>query len=205
MYIAPDGSYSATYPGAWRRLGAGTIDWALCAILFLLTSIVAGVFQSLGVTSWEAGDLRGIPGSALIALSQVLVAAPVVAYFAYYWTRGSTLGMRALDFELVREETGRAPGWRRTLPRACLAFVIALAVNNVYLGWIGRPLDNFSSLERAVIVSSAVVVGLGLAAKAWTLGDERRRSLLDRMFGLVYVEELVFTRSDPSPWSESVR
>jgi len=93
MYIAPDGSYSATYPGAWRRLGAGTIDWALCAILFLLTSIVAGVFQSLGVTSWEAGDLRGIPGSALIALSQVLVAAPVVVASLLFTRLPETRGL----------------------------------------------------------------------------------------------------------------
>jgi hypothetical protein len=50
-------------------------------------------------------------------------------------------------------------------------------------------------------------VALLLAAKATMLVDERRRSLLDRAFGLVYLEELVFSRPDrgPWPWSGDVR
>jgi hypothetical protein len=35
--------------------------------------------------------------------------------------------------------------------------------------------------------------------------DGRRRSLLDRLFGLVYVEELVFTREGTLPWTRDVR
>jgi hypothetical protein len=37
--------------------------------------------------------------------------------------------------------------------------------------------------------------------------DERRRSLLDRAFGLVYLEEVVFTRAEqgPWPWARGVR
>ena len=205
MYIAPDSSYSATFPGVRRRLGAGAIDWLLAWVVFLIASIVGGVFQAVGVTSWEDGDLRGIPGAVLIVFSQLLVAAPVVAYFAYYWTRGSTLGMRALDIELVREETGKPPGWKRALPRACLAFVVSLAVYNVMLAWTGRAVEEYSSAERALIAASAVAAGLCLAAKMWMVVDERRRSLLDRAFGLLYVEELVFTRAARSPWTEAGR
>jgi hypothetical protein len=207
MFIAPDGTYSATYPSVVRRLGAGAIDWFLCAVLYLLGSIVGGVFQAVGLTSWDSGDLRGIPGATLLAISQLLVAVPVIAYFAVYWQTGSTLGMRALDIELVREETGAPPAWRRSIVRGCLAFVFALAVNNVYLVREGDPSEDYSTAQRVVIVVSFALVTLLLAAKATMLIDERRRSLLDRAFGLVYLEELVFTRLDegPWPWSRGVR
>jgi uncharacterized RDD family membrane protein YckC len=207
VFVSPDASYSATYPSVVRRLGAGAIDWLLCAILYLLGSIVGGVFQAVGLTSWDAGDLRGVPGATLLAISQLLVAAPVVAYFAAYWRTGSTLGMRALDIELVREETGAPPAWGRAVARACVAFVLALAVNNVYLVLGDDPLEGYSTAQRTVIVVSFALVAFLLAAKATMLLDERRRSLLDRAFGLVYLEELVFTRHGrgPWPWSGGVR
>jgi RDD family len=200
VFISPDGTYSAMYPSVVRRLGAGAIDWSLCVILYLLGSIVGGVFATVGLTSWEAGDLRGIPGATLITISQLLIAAPVVAYFGAYWHTGSTLGMRALDIELAREETGLPPGWGRAVTRGCVAFVLALAVNNVYLVLNGDPFDEYATAQQVVIVVSFALVTLLLAAKATMLLDERRRSLLDRAFGLVYLEEVVFTRHDQGPW-----
>ena len=207
MFLAPDGTYSAMYPSVARRLAAGAIDWSLCAVLYLLGSIVGGVFQAVGLTSWDAGDLRGIPGATLLAISQLLVAAPVVAYFAAYWRTGSTLGMRARDIELVREETGAPPGWGRAVARACVAFVLALAVNNMYLVLGGDPLEGYTTAQRVVIIVSFALVAFLLAAKAPMFFDERRRSLLDRVFGLVYLEEVVFTRLDqgPWPWARGVR
>ena len=44
MYVAPDGSYSATYPSVLRRAGAGAIDWILCWVVWLVASIVNGAF-----------------------------------------------------------------------------------------------------------------------------------------------------------------
>ena len=206
MYIAPDGSYSATYPSIRRRLGAGAIDWTLCWVVFLIASIVGGIVQGVGVTSLDAGDLGGIPGVALIVLSQLIVAASIVAYFAFYWAQGSTLGMRALDFELVREATGRPPGWRRTVPRAIVAWLIALAILNVYFASSGRPQDDpFNAYERTLIAASVAVAAVGVAAKVWMLVDGRRRSAFDRLFGLVYVEEFVFTHARRSPWAEDTR
>ena len=207
MFLAPDGTYSAMYPTVVRRFGAGAIDWSLCAVLYLLASIVGGVFQAVGLTSWDSGDLRGVPGATLLAISQLVVAVPIVAYFAAYWHAGSTLGMRAVDIELVREETGAPPGWGRAVARACVAFVLALAVNNVYLVFGGDPLAGYTTAQQVIIVVSFVLVGVLLAAKATMFFDERRRSLLDRAFGLVYLEELVFTRLDqgPWPWARGVR
>ena len=203
MYIAPDGSFSATYPSILRRIGAGAIDWVLCWVVYLIASIVGGIVQGVGDTSLDEGGAGTPIGVALIVLSQLIVAAPIVAYFAYYWAQGSTLGMRALDFEVVRESTGRPPGWTRTIPRAVVACLVALAVLNAYLASAGRPEDDqFNAFERALIAVSIGVAVVGLAAKAWMLVDPRRRSAFDRVFGLVYVEELVFTTERRSPWAE---
>ena len=205
MYIAPDRAFTATYPSFRRRLGAGAVDWAIASVLFLVASIVGGVFQAVGLVTSDAGDLRGIPGSALLLLSQAIVAAPVVGYFAAYWSTGSTLGMRALDIEVVSEATGRTPGWPRALVRACAAFVIAYAVNTVYLVVASEPLDGYTPLERTVITASVVIVSAAAASTACKPAPDHRRSLLDRLFGLVYVEDLVFSRDAPLPWSGPLR
>jgi hypothetical protein len=68
-----------------------------------------------------------------------------------------------------------------------------------------EPLDGYSPLERTVITVSVVIVSAAAAAKVWMVVDEQRRSLLDRLFGLVYVEDLVFSRDAPLPWSGPLR
>jgi uncharacterized RDD family membrane protein YckC len=205
-YVAPDGSYTAEFPTAWRRVAAAGIDWLLAYVIFLLASIVAGFFQTVGLTTLSGGDLRSeVPGTILLVVSQVLTAAPVVAYFMLYWAAGSTLGMRALDIELVDLDTGRPPSRGKTLVRACVAFVLAIAVNNVYLVVASEPLHGYTTFQRAIIGASIALFGVAVAAKAWLFLDERRQTLLDRVFGLVYLEELVFTRTTPFPWTTSGR
>lgn len=204
MYVAPDGSYSATYPGVRRRLGAGAVDWVLCWVIFLLASIVGGIVQGVGAASVDEGGPGVVLGVALIALSQLVVAAPIVAYFAAYWSLGSTLGMRALDIELVQDDTGIPPTWKRTVPRAVIAFLIALAVLNVYFAY-SSGVDELGAFERALAAASVGVAAVGVAAKAWLLVDPRRRSTFDRLFGLVYVEEFVYTDARPSPWVDAGR
>jgi uncharacterized RDD family membrane protein YckC len=202
MFVAPDGSYTATYPRLRRRVGAGALDWVLCWVIFLVASIVGGILQTVANALLEGDCLVWALGAVLLVVSQLVVAGPLVAYFAYYWTQGSTLGMRALDIELVLDDTGAPPSWWRTVPRSILAVLIALAVLNVYFAWSDDTLTGF---ERGLAGGSLVVASLGLAAKAWMLVDERRRSALDHLFGLVYLEEFVFTRTRPSPWTEGFR
>jgi RDD family len=204
VYIAPDGSYSATYPSVRRRFAAGTVDWVLCWVIFLLASIVGGIVQGVGVASVDAGGPGVVLGVALVVLSQLMIAAPIVAYFAVYWSLGSTLGMRALDIELVEDRTGVPPTWKRTVPRAVIAFLIALAVLNVYFAYSGG-VDELNAFERALVAASVAVAAVGVAAKAWLLIDPRRRSAFDRLFGLVYVEEFVYSDARPSPWLDAGR
>jgi uncharacterized RDD family membrane protein YckC len=204
-YIAPDGAYTAEYPGLKRRAAAALIDWLLAFVVFLIASIVAGIFEAIGFTSYSAGDLRGVPGGVLLVFSQLLAAVPVIAYFTLYWATGSTLGMRALDVEVVEPDTGRPPSRRRALARGCLAFVLATALNNVYLVVASEPLNGYTSFQRDLIAVSFVLVGLTVAAKAWMLIDERRQTLLDKLFGLLYLEEMVFTQAASGPWTTSAR
>jgi RDD family len=204
VYIAPDGSYSATYPSLRRRLAAGAVDWVLCWVIVLLASIVGGIVQGVGVTTIDAGGPGIVLGVALVVLSQLLLAAPIVAYFAVYWSLGSTLGMRALDIELVEDRTGVPPTWKRTVPRAVIAFLIALAVLNVYFAYAGG-VEELGAFERVLVTASVGVAAVGVAAKAWLLVDPRRRSAFDRLFGLVYVEEFVYTDARPSPWVDAGR
>jgi RDD family len=204
-YLAPDGSYTAEYPPMWRRAAAAALDWLLAYVIFLVASIFAGVFQAIGWSAWTAGDLRGVPGGSLLVLSQLLVAAPVIAYFTLYWRTGSTLGMRALDIELVEGQLGRPPGLLRSLLRACLAFVFAVAANNVYTVLASDPLDGYSGFQRSLVIASFTVAGICAAGKLLALVHERRQSLWDKLFGLVYVEELVFTRTARWPWTFSER
>jgi RDD family len=173
-------------------------------VIFLLASIVGGVVQGVGVTSVEAGGPGVVLGVVLVVLSQLVVAAPIVAYFAVYWSAGSTLGMRALDIELVEDRTGAPPTWRRTVPRAVIAFLIALALVNVYFAYSGG-VDGVGAFERSLVGASVAVALAGVAAKAWLLLDQRRRSALDRLFGLVYVEEFVYADARPSPWFDAGR
>lgn len=205
-YVAPDGSYTAEFPAVWRRGAAAGIDWVLAYIVFLIASIAAGFFQTAGLTTLSGGDLRSeVPGTILLVFSQVLTAAPVVAYFTLYWAAGSTLGMRALDIELVDADTGRPPSRRKAVVRACVAFVLAIAVNNVYLLVASEPLHGYTTFQRAILGASLALFGFAVAAKVWLFLDERRQTLLDRLFGLVYLEELVFTRTTPFPWTTSGR
>jgi hypothetical protein len=202
MFIAPDGSYTATYPRLLRRVGAGVFDWVLCWILFLVASIVGGILQTIANALLEGDGLTRLLGAALLVVSQLVVAGPLVAYFAHYWAEGSTLGMCAVDIELVLADTGGPPSWRRTVPRAIIAVLVALAVLNVYFAWSDDALTGF---QRTLAAGSLAVASLGLAAKAWMLVDERRRSAFDHLFGVVYLEELVFTRTRPSPWTDGLR
>lgn len=205
MYVAPDGSYSAVYPSPWRRAAAAAIDWVVAYLAFLITSIVAGVFQAIGLTTWTPSDLHRVPETILLRFSQVLLVVPIVGYFAFYWTTGSTLGMRALDIELVAPETGTPPGRGRALTRACAAFVLAFATNNVYLLVASEPLESYATLQRILIGVSIGLFGVGLVAKAWMFLDARRQTLLDKLFGLLYVEEVVFSQETRWPWTTSGR
>jgi hypothetical protein len=193
-YFTPDRAYVAVYPTLARRAVAGAIDWVLCYVAYLMASIPLGALQALGRISWEAGDLGGVPGAILFWTAQALVLAPLVAYFALFWRSGSTLGMRAVDIDLLVAASGREPSLWRTVPRAVLAVAFAAAAYVVYSAVFGEaPLGGYSYIDLLVVYTSAAVFVPCVLGKLWMLADPQRRTVWDRVFGLLYVEDLVPT------------
>ncbi|MBW3592637.1 MAG: RDD family protein [Actinobacteria bacterium] len=196
-YFTPDRSAVGAYPSLQRRAAAGAIDWGLCYFTYLIVSIPLGGLQALGRVSWEAGDLRGGPGAILFWTAEALVFAPLVAYFALLWRSGSTLGMRAVDIELLAAGTGRTPSLWRTVPRAVLAVAFATAGYVLYFAIFSEaPLGGYSSTDLLVIYASVALFVPCILGKLWMLVDPARRTVWDRAFGFLYVEDLVPT--DPA-------
>jgi RDD family len=163
------------------------VDWTACAALFLLVSIPAGMVQIVGSTVVADGTVRGAIG----VLTQLVVGAAAIAYLTLGWRSGQTLGMRALDVHVRVAETGGLPGLGRALGRGVLAVVFALALLDADVALRGRPpLGGFSELEQAVLDAAVVVAAVALLGKLWALVDSARQSVWDRLFGLVFLEDL---------------
>jgi uncharacterized RDD family membrane protein YckC len=163
------------------------VDWTACAALFLLVSIPAGMVQIVGSTVVADGTLRGAIG----VLAQVVVAAAAIAYLALGLRSGQTLGMRALDVHVRLDATGRPPGLGRALGRGILAVVFALALLDADVALLGRPpLGGYSEVEQTVLDVAVVVALVAVLGKLWACADPARRSVWDRLFGLVFLEDL---------------
>jgi hypothetical protein len=157
--------------------------------VYLIVSIPAGIVQVVG--SWAILEGGGTLGRVLVVLSQLAIAAAVVAYLALGLRSGQTLGMRGVELHTRVVETGRAPGPARALGRAVLGVVFALAFVNAYFGLRGEaPVQGLSDAEETVLDLALIVVAVALAGKIWALVDPARQTLWDRVFGLVVLEDL---------------
>jgi uncharacterized RDD family membrane protein YckC len=163
------------------------VDWTACAALFLLVSIPAGMVQIVGSTIVADRTLRGAIG----VLTQLVVAAAAIAYLTLGLRSGQTLGMRAVDVHVRVAATGRPPGLGRSLCRAVLALVFALAILDADVALRGRPpLGGFSELEQTVLDVAVAVAIVAVLGKLWALVDPARQSVWDRLFGLVFLDDL---------------
>ena len=117
-----------TPAGLARRLGA----WAYDALLILaLVLIATALYLPLnGGEAWTAED-----NPLLEFAYRATVAAIVVAYCGYCWTRsGQTIGMLAWRIRVEREDGGRLT-WRDSCLRVAAAAVSALAAGVGY-AWL---------------------------------------------------------------------
>jgi RDD family protein len=161
----------------------------MCVVVYLIVSIPAGMVQSVG--SWAIIEGGGTLGRVLVVLSQVLVAAAVVACLALGLSSGQTLGMRAVEVHARVTQTGRPPGLGRALGRSILGVVFALAVVNAYSGLRGTaPVEGLSDLEETLVDVGLVVTAVAVAGKVWAFLDPTRQTLWDRLFGVVVLEDL---------------
>jgi uncharacterized RDD family membrane protein YckC len=188
-WVSQDGSEVARYARQRRRALAGAADWAICFVLYILASFPAGFVQAVG-------GFAGSEGAewlewTLLVVSQAMVAGVLVAYFALGLRSTQPLGMRAVEVHARLASTGLAPGTLRSVARSVVGLVFALAFVNAYFGLRGvEPIGGISATERAVFEAAVVIAIVATAGKLWAFFDPERRSLWDRLFGLVYLEDL---------------
>jgi hypothetical protein len=188
-WVSQDGSEIARYARQRRRALAGAADWAICFVVYILASFPAGIVQTVGRFARTEGA-EGL-GWTLLVVSQVLVAGAIVAYFAVGLRSGQTLGMRAVEVHARVASTGLPPGTVRSVARAVVGLVFALAFVNVYVGFRGvDPVGGISDIEQAIFEAAVVVALVAATGKASALVDPARRTLWDRLFGLVFLEDL---------------
>jgi uncharacterized RDD family membrane protein YckC len=195
-YSPADESYRALAAPLWRRVVAAALDWFLVFILFLLVGYPLGMIQTLG------DALGGTAHTVISAVTQAIGLGVIVAYFAWLNASGHTLGMRALDIHLFDHRTGKEPDPVRASLRGVLSVGFFLAAIDAYglssgAYRHGGLTDTQSNWRIAAIAGVVIAVVGGL----WKLVDPEGRTLWDRLFGLVMVEEVVPASMPDRLWS----
>jgi uncharacterized RDD family membrane protein YckC len=177
----------------WRRGFASAIDWTLVFVLFLLLGYPLGMIETLG------DAIGGPPGRVLFYGAEVAALAVVPAYFTYFLSTGHTLGMRALDIHVFSHRSGREPNVVRAFARALLALGFFYASLKAYaLIQDEEELTRREELWRDFTVTVSAVALLG---HVWKAADPDGRTLWDRLFGLIVVEDVVPTSMPSRLWS----
>ena len=194
-YRPPDGSYRATAAPLSRRLVGGLVDWTIVTVVFLIAQIPLGVIQATG------DEIGGITFWAVFFLTQAAGLAVVAGYFAFFFSTGHTLGMRAADIHVVAASTGRSPALARAAGRGVLAVVFFLASFTAYtfvLGNYDTPLSTFHQVSRAV---SIAIASLAFFGHMWQLRDRAGRGIWDRLCGLAVIEDIVPSSMPERLWT----
>ena len=194
-YRPPDGSYRATTAPLSRRALGGLLDWTVVTVCFLIAQIPLGVLQA------TADEIGGIVFWTVFVLTQVVALAIVAAYFAFFFSTGHTLGMRATDIHIVGAESGSSPTVARSTARGVLAVVFFLTTFTAYTFVLGRydtPLSTFHQVSRAICI---FVASLAFFGHVWQRADRNGRSLWDRLFGLAVIEDMVPSSMPDRLWT----
>ena len=191
----PDGSYRATAAPFSRRVVAGLIDWTIVTVWYLILNIPLGVLQA------TAAEVGGVVWLTSLILTQAAALAVVAGYFAFFYSTGHTLGMRAADIYVVEAQTGRNPALARAAARSVLSVLFFIASFTAYtyvLGHYDTPLSKFHEIVRAASIAVASIAFFG---QVWQLGDRDRRSMWDRLAGLAVIEDMVPASMPDRLWS----
>lgn len=194
-YRPADGSYRATAAPLGRRFVAGLVDWLLVTVSYLLVEIPLGVVQA------TADEIGGVVLAVVLVLTQAAALAVVAGYFAFFFSTGHTLGMRAADIHVVAAASGASPTLARAAARGVLAVIFFLASFTAYtylLGHYDTPLSTFHEISRAasIAVASAALVG-----HLWQLWDSQARTIWDRLAGMAVIEDMVPSSMPDRLWS----
>ena len=192
-YAPADGTYRAVAAPSWRRVVASTLDWILVFVLYIIASYPLGVLQTLG------DAVGGLGGDVMFVLTQAAALGVVAVYFAYFFATGHTLGMRALDIHVFSQESGRGPHLVQASARALLSVGFFLATINAY--GLLRGQQELTDTEEMWRTFAVAGVLLAVAGSLWKLLDADGRTLWDRLFGLVVVEDVVPATMPDRLWS----
>jgi uncharacterized RDD family membrane protein YckC len=192
-YAPEDGSYRAVAAPSWRRVVASTLDWILVFVLYFIASYPLGMLQTLG------DAVGGTVGDLMFVLTHAAVLGVVAVYFAHFFATGHTLGMRALDIHVFSHGSGRDPHLVQASARALLSVGFFLATVNTY----GLQLGQQALTDREEMWRTFAVAGvlLAVAGNLWKFVDSDGRTLWDRLFGLVVVEDVVPATMPDRLWS----
>jgi uncharacterized RDD family membrane protein YckC len=178
LYADPTNRYVAGFGPPWRRAGAAAVDWALCYVAFMLVS-----------------------GRILVGVTQLLILAPIVAYFAFLLPSSQTLGMRLSDIRIVSMKTGRGPSFAKAFVRGVISTVLAAAVY-VVIQWstsFDKP-SHLDSTSTYVLNASYVVAGAAFLSALTMIVTPTHRSLVDRLFGTAVLDDLEAVAPHMGPW-----
>jgi uncharacterized RDD family membrane protein YckC len=195
-YAPADGAYWAVAAPGWRRVVAAALDWGLVFVLFLLVGFPLGMIQTLAKT------VGGTVNDAVYALTEAVGLGVVVVYFAWFFGTGHTLGMRALDIHIFSHGSGREPHPVRAAARGLLSLGFFLATIDAY-GLSSGAYRQGGLTDAQTMWRQAAVAGaaLALGGALWKLVDPDGRTLWDRLFGLVVVEDVVPASMPDRLWS----
>jgi uncharacterized RDD family membrane protein YckC len=172
---------------------ASTLDWVLVFVLFFIASYPLGMLQALG------DAVGGIAGDLVFVLTHTAALGVVAVYFAYFFATGHTLGMRALDIHVFSYGSGGDPHVVRASARALLSVGFFLATVDAYGLQLGRQaLTDTEEMWRTFALAGVL---LAVAGNLWKLVDAEGRTLWDRLFGLVVVEDVVPASMPDRLWS----
>ena len=189
-----DGSYRATAAPFTRRVVAGTLDWAIVTVCYLVANIPLGVFQA------TANEVGGVVYLGVVILTQAAALAVVAGYFAFFLSTGHTLGMRAADIHVVDAQGGK-PALARAVARSVLSVLFFIASFTAYtyvLGHYDTPLSTFHEVARTASIAIASIAFFG---QLWQLRDREARSAWDRLARLAVIEDRVPASMPDRLWS----
>jgi uncharacterized RDD family membrane protein YckC len=195
-YAPADGAYRALAAPLWRRIAGGCVDWPLVFVLFILASYPLGMIQTLG------NELTGVAHDVIYYGTQALGLSVIVVYFSWFNASGATLGMRALDIHLFSHRAGHEPHLLQAALRGLLSLGFFLASIDAYgLSAGAYRHGGLTDTQAHWRVVAIVGVVLAIVGGLWKLVDPQGRTLWDRLFDLVVVEEVVPASMPDRLWS----
>ena len=148
----------ARYGGFWIRFVAVFIDGIIVSIPTFILGLIIGVIY--GASTAVSGNNSNQAANTALGGAQVLIELVGivigVAYFVYFWGRGSTLGMRLFHLRVADATTGLPIGYGRAGLRY-LGYVLSVIV--CYIGLIWAAFDSRKQGWHDKIASTVVLQG----------------------------------------------